>query len=306
MKSLSPALPRLNLTQRLSDYWELTKPGIAGVAALMAFFGFFLGSPGGKFQGALLFHTLLGMALLAAGAGALNMLLEMEPDSLMQRTCNRPLCRGRIPAHEAFFLGAFSASLGVVHLSFSVGILPGFLGAVSLILYLVLYTPMKKTSAFCTVVGSAAGALPPLIGFSASAGRLDASALSLFAILFLWQFPHLMSLAWLYREDYSKAGFKLVPLPDEDGSRSGSLSLSLTVLLAAASFLPYFQGIAGQGIAGGLYLCFAGILNAALLRRSLLFYRKRDRSSARRLFLATILYAPLLLAGMVLAGPWGF
>ncbi len=292
-QALLQSNPRIRVTLRnLSHYWEMTKPGVMGVVLMTTLFGFFLGSPR-RFDWALLFHTLLGTSFVAAGAGILNMLLEIEPDSLMDRTKNRPLPAGKIPQHHAFFLGGFVASVGIVHLSLSVGNLAGFLSAASLILYLVFYTPMKLSSNLCTAVGSVAGALPPLIGFAASSGRLSMGAWSVFAILFLWQFPHLLALAWMYKDDYSKAGFKMVPIPDNTGASTGKISLIFSVLLFAASLLPCVFRMSGM-----VYGASAVCLSAIFLVYAVRFFRQRDLLSARKLFIASILYMPFLLAVM--------
>ncbi len=269
----------------------MTKPGVMGVVLMTTLFGFFLGSS--RFDWGLLFHTLFGTAFVAAGAGILNMLLEIEPDALMDRTKNRPLPAGLIPAHHAFFLGSFSASFGIIHLCLSVGNLAGFISALSLILYLVFYTPLKLTSNMCTAVGSVAGALPPLIGFAASSGHLSLGAWSVFAILFLWQFPHLLALAWMYKDDYSKAGFKMVPIPDNSGTSTAKISLLFSVFLLAASLLPYFIHMSGP-----IYAVCALLLSGIFLMHAIRFSQKKDLPSARKLFIASIMYMPFLLAVM--------
>ena len=292
MNSLGITLPRYRAARRLADFWELSKPGIAGAVMLTAFFGFLLGSPSGGIRWGVLFHTLLGTALAAAGAGAVNMLLEQETDALMERTKGRPIPSGRVAPHEAFLLGAFSAGLGIVHLCLSVGMLPGFLSALTVVLYLVFYTPAKVKSPFCSVVGAVSGALPPLIGFSAASGELTAGAWSLFAILFLWQFPHLISLSWLYRKDNERAGMKMLP-------RGGRFALASALLLFAAGFLPYFLGLSGP-----LYLLPSAALSGLYLYKSARFNGSADTVSARGLFLTSIAYMPLLLAS-ILIGHWG-
>ncbi len=277
------------------DYFALTKPGVMSVILMTTFFGFFLALSGEAVPWPVLLHTLFGTALVAAGAGTLNMLLEVEPDGLMNRTKSRPLPSGRIPLPQALFFGSLCAAFGIVHLSVSVRPLTGFLAFLSLALYLVFYTPLKMKSPVCTVVGAVAGALPPLIGWSAVHGALSFQAWSLFLILFLWQFPHLLALAWMFREDYALAGFKIVP-EDADGKRTAKIALAGSLLLFAASFLP-----AITKLSGGLYLAAALVVGRELLWASFQFLRNSKTSSARRLFLSTIFYAPALLAFMVVS-----
>ena len=292
MKTLEIPLTHFRITQRLPDFWALGKPGIAGAVLLTTFFGFLIGSPPGAILWKTLFHTLLGTALSALGTSALNMLLEQNTDALMSRTQNRPIPAGRIMPIEAFLLGGFFTSLGIVHLSLSVGMLPGFLSALTVVFYLVFYTPAKTTSRFNSFIGSVAGALPPLIGFSAAAGTLTLASGSLFAILFLWQFPHLISLGWIYREDNEKAGIKILPAIKK-------FTIASAGLLFLASLLPYFLGLSGP-----LYLIPASFLSGYYLYKSARFASSLNLASARGLFLASLVYAPLLLAFIVM-GQWG-
>ena len=281
-----------------ADYIALTKPGIAAAVLMSAMAGFFLASPASLslINWKIFFHTIFGTALLSCGAGTLNMLLEMEPDALMNRTKNRPLPSGRVQPEEAFFIGAICASLGVVHIASMVNLLSGFLAGVSLALYLVFYTPMKKASALCTVIGAVSGAIPPLIGWSAAAQSLNAQALSLFLILFVWQFPHILALAWMYREDYSRAGFKMVPLPDLKGSLTAWSSLVLSLALVALGTLPYWLNMSGR-----IYLFGSLVLGGTLVVAAVRFFLNRNHATAKKMFLASVFYIPLLL-GLMVAG----
>jgi protoheme IX farnesyltransferase len=236
-----------------------------------------------------LFELLIGTALLAAGGGVLNMLLERREDALMERTKDRPIPAGRILAQEALLLGvAFSLS-GILALAF-VHPLTLLLGVISLAVYLFVYTPLKKVSTLCTPVGAISGAIPPLMGWAAATGTLSFEAWLLFAILFFWQLPHFLAIAWIYREDYARGGFPMLAVHDPEGAASGrqavlqTLALVLVTLFAARG--DYFVGTLLLGL--GFLVC------------AVLFARARTRPNARRLFLASIGYLPLLLTLLLL------
>ncbi|MBK8576508.1 MAG: protoheme IX farnesyltransferase [Elusimicrobia bacterium] len=278
---------------RVKDYVALTKPGISFMAAVTALAGFLLGSAG-TLNGARLAHTALGTLLVSAGACALNMLLERDVDARMHRTESRPLPARRLYPGEALFLGVFLLSVGIVYLAgFVNGITAGVSGVTASI-YLYVYTPLKKISALNTVFGAVAGALPPVMGWTAAAGRFEVGAWVLFGILFFWQFPHFFSLAWLYREDYERAGLTMLPVVEGDGKGTSHRIVATTVALLGASFLPLvFQS------AGLVYGVSAGVLGTGLLGLGFLFLRDRTSLRARRLFLASVVYLPVLLAVLV-------
>lgn len=282
------------ITLRIPEYIILAKPGIAGTVLLTTLTGFLLAAPAVNWS--VLVHTLFATALVAFGAGALNMLLESDTDARMSRTKNRPLPAGKILPQEAFFLGVLSASVGIVHLAAMVNLAACFIAAMSLFFYLALYTPLKKDSFFCTVIGSISGALPPFLGWSAAKGSLTLEAFPLFLILFIWQFPHLLALAWMYQEDYARVGFKMLPANDSSGRNTSKLVLISSLILLPSSGLPYWLGLTGIG-----YFLASIILSLWLLASSWSFFLYRDLVSARRLFLTSIAYIPSLFLSMIIA-----
>ncbi|OGR83562.1 MAG: protoheme IX farnesyltransferase [Elusimicrobia bacterium RIFCSPHIGHO2_01_FULL_64_10] len=284
---------------RAADCIALTKPGITAVVAMTSLFGFLLGArfAGRGLDWSLLLHTLLGTALASAGAGTLNMVLEVAEDSLMDRTKDRPLPRGRLRPEGAFLAGILLSSAGVAHLAGSVGILPAFAAGMSLMLYLAVYTPMKKTSPACALVGAASGALPPLIGWTAARGSVGPEGWSLFLVLFVWQFPHLLALWWMHRGDYARAGFKMMPVPDVEGRLTSRLAFGSTIVLLGASLVPFHLGLSG-----GWYVPSALLLGTAFSGFAFRFLSRRDRAAARNVFLASVIYIPALLAAMVMGG----
>lgn len=280
---------------RLRDYVALTKPGITLMAALTALAGYLLAARGAV-SFARLGHTTLGTLLVSAGACALNMLMERDRDALMARTGNRPLPARRVSPGEALFLGGVLLLGGVVYLGFLVNGLTALLAAVTAVVYLYAYTPLKKVSTVNTVVGAVAGALPPVFGWSAAAGQLDVGAAVLFAILFFWQFPHFFALAWLYKDDYSRAGFAMLPVRQPDGRGTSFQALVGALALLAASLVPAFLS------GGGFYGVLAALLGAGLVVLGFYFHRERTVVRARRLFLASVLYLPVLLTALVWSG----
>lgn len=286
----SPARIEVNPAERLKLYFSLGKPGIALSVLITTFSGFMAASFSlnqAPDLGALL-HTLAGTFLVSMGAGTLNMLLEADSDRLMNRTRSRPLPSGKIAPHKAFFLGGFAASIGITHLAAFTNLQSCFFAAIGMALYLVFYTPMKKTSAFNTVIGAVSGAVPPLIGWCAAGAPLSAQAWSLFALLFFWQIPHFMVLFWLYRSDYESAGIKTL-LADPSGARTARWSFGLSLLIAAASFVPFYLGLGGWG-----YAAAAALLNGLLLGGSWRFLSRTSPRNARIFFFSTVFYLPLV------------
>jgi protoheme IX farnesyltransferase len=281
----------------LFDYWELTKPEINFLIATTAAAGFWLASPEAPthFPWMPFLHTILSTVLVASGAATLNQLIELRYDAQMRRTARRPLASGRIVPLHALWFGVLLSVLGVVYLSISTNALASLLAAVTLLSYLFLYTPLKRITPICTLVGAIPGAAPPLIGWAAARGHLDPKAWVLFAMVFLWQFPHFMSIAWMYREDYARAGYLVLP-SDENKNRLviwqavvAPLVLLLVGLIPAISRLSGLIYFGGALAIGGIFLYY-----------SARFAAHRTNVAARQLLLASILYLPAVFALLVL------
>lgn len=267
----------------------LFKARLSSLVLLTTAAGFYLGSRDGL-DGWLLFQCLGGTGALAAGAAALNQYLERDYDARMKRTADRPLPAGLMRPQTALVLGGCLSVAGVLWLALAVNLLTSVIGALTLLIYLFIYTPLKRESAWNTLVGAIPGALPPLMGWTAAANNLDAPAWALFAILFFWQMPHFLAIAWLYREDYARAGFVMLPVIDASGQRTGRQAVAFTTGLISFSLLPAFLGMVGLA-----YLLGAFVLGALMLGNALLFARRLSVSQARWLFLASITYLPVLL-----------
>ena len=278
----------------LADYYELTKPGVTSLIVFATLVGFYLGSQSG-IQYLLLAHTLLGTALVAGGTAALNQYWERDADSRMWRTRNRPLPAGRLAPWKALLFGIGSSATGIIYLCWQVNLLAGMLTALTLASYLFLYTPLKTRTPLCTFVGSFPGAVPPLIGWAAARGSLDPIAWVLFAILFLWQFPHFFSIAWLYRDDYERAGILMLPVVEPDGKSTARQIVIYCALLLPVSLVPTWLGATGT-------IYFVGTL---LLGIAFLFFAVRTaliktKLEARRLLQASVFYLPLVYGLMLL------
>jgi protoheme IX farnesyltransferase len=272
---------------------DLVKARLTTLVLLTTFVGFYIGGRGAQ-NFALMFHTLFGTALVAAGAAALNQLLEREYDAKMRRTASRPLPSGRLqPATVAIFGGVCSVA-GLIYLALLANLLTSVLGAVTLVSYLFIYTPLKRVTWTNTLVGAIPGALPPLMGWTAARNELGGEGWALFAILAFWQLPHFFAIAWMYRDDYAKAGFIMLPNVDADGSRTGQQAVINTLALFAASLCPFFFKMAGT-----TYLVAAILLGAGFLFYAVQFSRQLTVVRARQLFLASIIYLPLLLTALV-------
>jgi protoheme IX farnesyltransferase len=280
---------------------DLVKARLTTLVLLTTFVGFYMGERG-PVDFALMFHALAGTALVAAGAAALNQLLEREYDAKMRRTQNRPLPAGHLEPATVMIFGGVSATVGLVYLALAVNLLTSVIGAVTLVGYLFIYTPLKRVTWLNTAVGAVPGALPPLMGWTAARGELSGEGWALFAILALWQMPHFMSIAWIYRADYAKAGFKMLPVVDPDGCRTGEQAVSHALVLLFVSLCPFVFKMAGEFYLAGALVLGAGYLWFAIqFLRQLRFGRAElTLVRARQLFLASIIYLPLLLAVMVL------
>jgi protoheme IX farnesyltransferase len=274
---------------RVAAFLELTKPRITQLVVLTAAAGFFLAARQGL-DSLLLAHALLGTALVAGGTNALNQVWERELDALMHRTRRRPLPAGRLSTTAGVMFGAAIALGGIVYLGLAVNLVTAFLASVTLASYVFLYTPLKRRTPLNTLIGAVPGALPIVGGWTAAGGSLDAAALALFGIVFLWQLPHFLALAWLYREDYARAGFRMPGARDPNGGATGQRAL-----LFAAALLPVSLAPTALGVTGSFYSWGAAALGVGLLAGSAALAIGRSRTWARRLFASSVLYLPLLL-----------
>jgi protoheme IX farnesyltransferase len=284
------------LLRKLADYIELTKPRIAIMALVTVAVGSVLASRG-SLDAVLLVHTIFATGLVAAAASVLNQVLERDTDALMRRTRNRPLPAGRVSPSEAWLFGGVLATIGIGYLSVAVNPLTGLLGLVTLVLYAFAYTPLKRTTSLNTVIGAVPGALPPVMGWAAVRGSLDAEAGMLFLILFLWQFPHFLAIAWLYRDDYARAGLKMLPVIDPAGGMTARQMIGYSLALVPASLAPSMAGLTGPA-----YFYGALWLGLVLLGYAVAFALSASQTSARNLMRASLVYLPVLLMLMV----WDF
>ncbi len=300
-KVLDPIIVRSRL--RLLDYVDLMKPELTGLSVFTALCGFYLATVG-MFDFLLFLHTAIGTALVGGGAGALNQYTEREYDALMKRTERRTLPSGRLFPTEALIFGVSISVIGVVELSLFVNLLTGFLAVLTFTTYLFLYTPLKRITPYATLVGGIPGALPPMMGWTAVRNETTIEAWILFAVLFCWQMPHFLSLAWMYRNDYRKAGFKTLTVLDPDGGRTSRHILTFSIALVPVSLVPALAGMTGP-------ISFAGafVLGAAFLVFGIAMWRCAGGRSAdvhpginvrsRRLFYASLVYLPVLLLLLV-------
>ena len=273
----------------LADYWTLTKPEVNFLVLVSTLVGFFLAAPGAV-HGWLLFHTLMGTLLVASGTGTLNQYLERRTDSFMRRTANRPLPAGRMRDGEALWFGIFLSIAGGAELWIVANPLTSALALATLGTYLLFYTPLKRQTPLCTLVGAFPGAVPPLIGWAAVRNGLSGEAWVLYAILFLWQFPHLLAIAWMYREDYARAGLQMLPRHDLDGRATVRQIIACTLALLPVSLIPALTGHAGK-----VYLVGAGMLGAGFLYYGVRMAAQRTNVLAKQLLMASIIYLPLVL-----------
>jgi heme o synthase len=278
----------------ISDLAELVKARLTLLVLLTTAVGFYLASESPIDYSALV-QTVFGTAAAAAGAAALNQWWERRADALMRRTRTRPIPAGRMSPLQGLMLGAALSVFGVVYLAIVCNALSAALAAITIVIYIFAYTPLKRASTANTAVGAIPGAIPPMIGWAAARGDIDAGAWSLFVIVFLWQLPHFFAIAWMYREDYSRAGFRMISTDDSSGERSASQSVFFCILLLVLAGLPAFVGVASY-----LYEAIELVLGALFVAVAMRFLRLRTASAARLLFIASIVYLPLLLAALVL------
>ena len=291
---LAQGIPDARRSTTLSDYISLTKPRLNLLVVLTSAAGYYLGVTG-PLNLAEMAKAVAGTALVAGGAAVLNQVYERDTDARMRRTRMRPLPDQRMAAPEATIYGVVMSVAGLATLAWSTNWVAATLALATIALYLFVYTPMKRTSNLSTLVGAVPGALPAVIGWSAARGDIAIGGWTLFAIVFLWQIPHFMAIAWMYRDDYRAAGFPMLPVVEPDGLRTGQQAL-----LYAAALLPVSIGPSVVGIAGWAYFWLALVLGIALLVLSARFARSRTDKAARELFFASIIYLPLIWAVMVL------
>lgn len=302
---MSDATQIASSLDRSSEFWggffgdlmQLIKARLTLLVVITSTVGYCMASSEGSTEGFLwsrFIHAVLGTALVAASAAVFNQLAEVNVDRLMERTKNRPLPTGRVSRTAAFWIGTVLGVAGLFELGLVTTSVAMWLAAITLFVYVALYTPMKRYSAWCVPVGAISGAIPPVIGWTAVDGTLGLGAWVLFGILFAWQMPHFLAIAWMYRDEYASAGFVMLPEGDRDGTWTAIQSLFYSVLLTAITLVPFFTGSAGW-----VYLTGSVLFNGLLLVTATLFLVKRTRASARSLFFASIIYLPGLLGLMV-------
>jgi heme o synthase len=294
---------RTRATSIFRDYAELTKLRVTSLIVMTTWCGYFFGAhkAGVSWLNWGLLHALLGVGLVSSGTAALNEVMEHDIDALMRRTAVRPLPTGRMSMLHATAVGLLASVGGSLYLAVFTNPLTGLLTLLTSVVYLAAYTPLKRISPICTFVGAFPGAMPGVLGWAAVRGRLDWGTLVLFAILFVWQFPHFFSIAWLYREDYAKGGVKMLPVVEEDGRSTARRILAYSIVLIPISILPSLMGMAGK-----LYLVGAVALGAALLYfgmrlafLNLPLVAAQSKTRARHVLQATVIYLPLLFALMM-------
>jgi protoheme IX farnesyltransferase len=280
----------------IGDYISLTKPRLNLLVVATSAAGYYLGAAGAAVPvpGGPMLQAVAGTALVAAGAAVLNQVAERDTDALMRRTRGRALPDGRVPPGDARLFGILLSAGGLMLLAALPHLLAAGLALITLILYLAVYTPLKRRTPVATLVGAVPGALPPLIGWTASRGDISLGGVALFAIVFVWQIPHFMAIAWMYREDYAKAGFPMLPVVDPAGTRAGRQAVAYAAALIPVSALPVVAGVSGT-----MYLFTALGLGGVLLWLAIRFAATRTDRAARRLFFASITYLPVLLIAMI-------
>jgi len=288
---------RVSVLGRVADYVELTKPRIAAMVLVTVAVAAFVAAWGPPVGWSLL-HTLIGTALVASSASALNQWLERDTDALMPRTENRPLPAGRLTGSQVIGFALISIILGTVYLALCVGWITAALGLLTWAMYVVVYTPLKRRTPANTAVGAVAGALPVLMGWTSVGAPLDLRAWSLFLIVFLWQFPHFMAIAWIYRRDYAAGGLKMLSTVDPSGFRAGAQAIIAALVLIPVSLVPCLSQPAA-----GLLLIWALLLGVAQLVCAVLFFVQKSETSARRLLLASLVYLPAMM-GLLALGPF--
>lgn len=289
----------LGAREKLAAYLELTKPRIAFMLVLTSAAGFYLGSDGG-FNSILFANSMIGILLLAFGVATLNQFIERKTDKLMERTATRPLPTKKLSPAEALIFGVSLTLVAEIYLAFLVNGLTAILGLAVVVGYVFLYTPLKTRTSASTAIGAFPGALPPLMGFTAAYGEITLGAWVLFAMLFLWQFPHFLAIAWMYREQYAKAGILMLPVVEPEGKITARQIVIFTILLLPVSLAPFFiYDQSNHQMAGWVYLIGASVLGVWFLVASIQAARAKSVEKARKLLLVSVIYLPIIYALMV-------
>ena len=283
----------IGMREKLAAFLELTKPRIAFMLVLTSAAGFYLGSAN-DFNFVLFVNSMVGITLLAFGVATLNQYIERRTDALMERTAKRPLVIGTVSPVEALIFGVLLCVVAEIYLAFLVNGLTAFLGLIVIVGYVLLYTPLKTRTSASTANGAIPGAMPPLMGWTSAADEITLGAWILFALLFLWQFPHFLAIAWMYREQYAKAGIKMLPVVEPEGKLTARQIVIFTILLLPVSVMPYFFGVSGV-----IYLIGASLLGIWFLWASIQAARAKSNEKARALLLVSVLYLPIIFALMV-------
>ncbi len=283
----------------MRHYIELTKPRITWLILMSTGIGYFFGlNRALPFNWTLLIHTMVGTGLIASGTAALNQWWERESDKLMRRTAGRPLPMGLMTAKRALWFGIGLAVAGALELAVGVNLLASLLGLITLAAYLFVYTPMKSRTHLSTVVGALPGAMPPLMGYAAASGVLNREAWSLFFILFVWQFPHFLAIAWMYRDDYARAGIRMLPVVEPDGRSTSRQIILYATTLIPISLLPVMLGMSGK-----IYMVGALVLGFWFLYTGVRVAFDRTNARARSVLLASVIYLPVIYGLMVIDRP---
>lgn len=283
----------ISVREKLAAYLELTKPRIAFMLVLTSAAGFYLGSSA-NFNFVIFTNAMIGITLLAFGVATLNQVWERKTDALMERTAKRPLVVGKVTFNEALIFGLLQCAVAEIYLTFLVNGLTAILGFVVIVGYVLLYTPLKTRTSASTAIGAIPGALPPLMGWTSASNEITLGAWILFALLFLWQFPHFLAIAWMYREQYAKAGILMLPVIEPEGKITAKQIVIFTILLLPISVAPFFIGLAGW-----VYLIGASVLGIWFLTASIGAARAKTNEKARKLLLVSVIYLPLIFLLMV-------
>jgi protoheme IX farnesyltransferase len=278
----------------VKDYLELTKPRITVLILICTSVGYYFARNAGPFDIVTLFHALLGTGLMASGTAALNQWYERDADAKMRRTRKRPMPSGRITSSRGLIFGSVLSVAGLLQLWLGTTAVAAVVSLITEVVYLFLYTPLKRVSPICTTVGAIPGALPPVIGYAAAAGQLTWEALALFAILFVWQFPHFYAIAWMYREDYANAEIRMLPVMEPNGQATARRIAICSMLLIPVSLTPHFLGMVGI-----LYAITATALGLGFSYFGVRVFHDRSVAAARKVLLASVVYLPILLGLMV-------
>ena len=281
------------LREKVGAFVELTKPRIAFMLVLTSAAGFYLGTKG-AFDGVLFANSMIAITLLALGVATLNQYWERDTDQLMDRTATRPLPTKRVTSMEALVFGLLLCFAAEIYLLFWVNALTATLGLVVIVGYVLVYTPLKTRTSASTAIGALPGALPPLMGWTAAANEITLGAWALFAMQFLWQFPHFFAIAWMYREEYAKAGILMLPVVEPEGKLTARQIVMFAIMLVPVSLAPFFFGLAGP-----VFLVGAILLGIWFLWASIQSARAKTKEKARRLLLVSVIYLPLLFILMV-------